>query len=164
MNKQQVHFEPNRENYFTISVKKPPKFIQISLIITILISLLLPIAGMSAMIILRTELKIEILIGFAVFWTVAYFLFRVWTWNANGKENFEFGKEKISYFADFKYFKDSQTQIENNNLTFEFEEIGHIKDNQGLLIIKSGENTLKSVVKVKIPELKETIERLKNYA
>lgn len=164
MNNQQVNFDTNRENCFTISVKKPPKFVQFSLLVTILISLLFPIVVMSTMIIIRAELKIGIFIAFALFWGIAYFLFRVWTWNINGKENFEFGNEKVEYYADFKYFKDSHKQIDNKEIKFEVNELIDGKDKFGQLIISNENDKIESCIKVSPNELNNLIERLKNYA
>ena len=161
MNNSQIKFESNRENCFTISVKKPPKIIQISLLIIILISVLFPIIIMSAMIILRAELKIGIFFAFALFWGIAYYLFRVWTWNLNGKENYEFGEEKISYFADFKYFKDSQTQIENKEIKLEINEIIDGKNKYEQLVIKNENDKIESCIKVSPREMNNLIERLK---
>ena len=163
MNEPQIEFSNNGKREITISVRKSPIFIRITLFIVFILFIIAPITGLAIMLVERMEMKFGIFISFGLFWGLGYYVFRLFSWNSYGKEHISFN-ESVQYYSDFKYFKDSQTEFDNDNLTFEFEEIGYNEDNQGLLIIKSGENTLKSVVKVKIPELKETIERLKNYA
>jgi len=161
--KSQIDFSNIENNRITIYVRKSPLFIRIILMIVLFVFIAGPILGLVSMIIERAELKIGIFISFALFWGLGYYVFRILTWNSFGKEHFSF-TDKVSYFSDFKYFKDSFKEIDKNNLSFDFEEIGYKEDNEGVLIIKGENEFLKSSIKVKIPELEESIERLKNYA
>ena len=158
---QQIKLKESIENQFTISVKKPPKFIQFSLLTIIMISILIPIGILIAMIILRAELKIGIFFAFALFWGIGYYLFRVWTWNQNGKEIYKFENGEISYLADFKYFKDSHKKIDNNDIIYKVNELIDGKDKFGQLIISNENEMIESCIKVSPNELNNLIERLK---
>ena len=153
MNNQQIDLYTDKENYFSISVKKPPKILRITLILTILISILLPVILMSIMIIQRTELKIQIFLAFGLFWGIAYYLFRVFSWNNYGKEFFEFDNKKISYYADFKYFKDNARIIDNKNLMIEIIESPEKSDDFGFLRISNKTDKIESCIKVSMNEL-----------
>jgi len=160
----QINFDTNRKNLFTISVNRPPKFAQIGLIITIMISLLIPIIVLTLMLINRAELKIGIFVLFGIFGLISFYLFRVWTWNQNGKEVFEIGKENIKYYADYKHFKDGRQQIDKSDIQFEINELIDGKEKYGQLLISNETEKIESCIRVKPNELKELIERLKNYA
>jgi len=160
----QINFDPNQENLFTISVKRPPKFAQIGLMITIMISLLIPIIVLTFMLINRAELKIGIFVLFGIFGLMSFYLFRVWTWNQNGKEVFEIGKEKINYYADFKFFKDSRLQIDKTDIRFEINELIDGKKKYRQLLISNTTEKIESCIRVEPIELKRLIERLDNYA
>lgn len=160
----QINFDSNQENLFTISVKRPPKFAQVGLIITILISLLIPIIVLTFMLINHAELKIGIFVLFGIFGLISVYLFRVWSWNQNGKEIFEIGNEEVKYYADFKYFKGSKQQIDKTDLKFEINELIDGKEKYGQLLISNDSEKIESCIKVEPNELKELIERLKNYA
>ena len=157
----QIKFTNDRENSFTISVKKTSIFARIILIITFLIFLIMPILTLTFMIIERAKLNIGIFFSFALFWGFAYYIFRVISWNNFGKEIFTFENDRIKYYSDFKYFKDSFKEIENNDLKIEHEKIGYIEDNLGVLTIMNKTDSLKSVIKVPIPELTELISQIK---
>jgi multidrug transporter EmrE-like cation transporter len=161
MQSQQINFTNDRENSFTISVKKTSKFARIILIFTFLIFLIMPIIFLTFMIIERAELKIGIFFSFALFWGFAYYMFRVISWNQFGKEFFTIENDKIKYYSDFKYFKDSFKEIENNDIKIEFENIGYLEENLGVLSIKNKSDSLKSVIKVPILELNELIKKIK---
>ncbi len=159
----QINFDTNRKNFFSISVKKPPLFAQFGLIFTMMISLLMPIAILTFMLINRAELKIGLFVSFAIFWGIGYFLFRVWTWNQNGKEMFEIGNDKIIYYADFKYFKDSHQQIDKKDVRFEINEMLNGKERYVQLLINNDKEEIESCINVEPNELKRFIEQL-NYA
>ena len=163
MNKPQIEFSKNEKKEITISVRKSSLFTRIVLFIIFVLFVSAPILGLAIMLIDRMEIKFGIFISFGLFWGLGYYVFRLFSWNSYGKELISFN-ESVQYYSDFKYFKDSHTEFNNDNLTFDFEEIGYFEDNQGILIIKGDEHIFKSVIKVKTPELEETIERLKNYA
>ena len=163
MTSPQINFINNDKKQIVISVRKSPIFLRIFLMIIFILFLIVPILGMAEMIIEREKLKFGAFISLALFWGLAYYVFRILSWNTFGKEHISF-TDKVEYFSDFKYFKDSFKEFDNSDLRFEFEKIGYEEDNEGFLIIKNNNETLKSVIKVKIPELKESIERLKNYA
>ena len=160
MTNSQIDFTNNDKKQIVISVRKSPLFIRIALMIVFILFIIGPILGLVIMIMEKERLKFGTFISFALFWGFAYYVFRVLSWNTFGKEHFSF-TEKVQYYSDFKYFKDSFKEFDNSDLSFEFEEIGYKEDNEGILIIKNSNETLKSVIKVKIPELKESIERLK---
>ncbi|MFB9270255.1 MULTISPECIES: hypothetical protein [Flavobacteriaceae] len=161
MQNQQINFSNDREISFTISIKKKSKFARIILIFTFLIFLIMPVIFLIDMIIERAELKIGIFFSFTLLWGFAYYMFRVIAWNQFGKEIFTIEKDKIKYYSDFKYFKDSFKEIDNVDLKIELENIGYIEDNLGVLSIKNETDSLKSVIKVPIPELNELIKKIK---
>ena len=66
-----------------------------------------------------------------------------------------------TYFADFKYFKDSQTQIDNKEINLEINELIDGKDKFGQLIISNESDRIESCIKVSINELNDLAERLK---
>jgi len=158
---QQIKLNNETGFQFTIAVKKPPRLIQFSLLAIITISMLIPIVVMLAMIISRAELKIGIFFAFAFFWGIGYYLFRVWSWNQHGKEIFKFENGKISYLADFKYFKDSHRQIDNKETIYNMNELIDGKETFGQLIISNENELIESCIKVSTNELTNFIKRLK---
>lgn len=158
----QIQFSENSKKEITISVRKSNLFTRIVLSFFLVINAIAPFLILSMMAQDGSRLKLGNFIYFAILWGIAYYFFRLLCWNSYGKEVISFGN-KINYYSDYKYFKDSQTEIDASNTTFHYEEIGYKENNEGVLIIETDTNSIKSVVKVKIPELKEAITQLKSY-
>ena len=157
MNTNQIHFDNQSKNSFTIGIKKTSLFTRIILILFTFLFFIAPIIGLFINLIERNELRIGIFISFIFFWLIALFLGRLVLWNIYGKEIYYIDESKIKYCSDFKYFKDSFKEIKNIDLNMEFEKIGYIEDNFGVLLIKNQTEYLKSAIKVPIPELRKFI-------
>ena len=158
----QIQFSENEEKRITIWVKKSNLFARIMLLLFLIMNFIAPLLSLYFMANEGVRLKLGTFLSFALFWGIAYYFFRLYSWNSYGKEIISFG-DKINYHSDYKFFKDSQTEINGNNITFQYEEIGYKENNEGVLIIKNDEETIRSVVKVKIPELQEAINELETY-
>lgn len=152
----------NNDKQLIISVRKSPIFVRIILMFILILFTTGPILGLISMVIEGGRIQFGHFISLALFWGLAYYVFRVFCWNTFGKEYISFS-DKVKYYSDFKFFKDSYKEFNNSNLSFEIEQIGYEENNEGVLIIRNNNETIKSVIKIKIPELKKSIERLKNY-
>ena len=105
-------------------------------------------------------LSLGILISYAFFWGIGFFVLRFVLWNSYGKEVMTFNANNISYHSDFKYFKDGKKLIENKELVYSLSEEF---DGKSSLIINNGIEEIETSIKVPSSDLINLIEKLKNY-
>jgi len=105
-------------------------------------------------------LTLGILISYAFFWSIGFFILRFVLWNSYGKEVMDFKTNDIYYHSDFKYFKDGKISIKNKELEYSLSEEF---DGKSSLIINNETEEIETSIKVPTSDLISLIEKLKNY-
>lgn len=150
----QIKFD---NNLLVIEIEQVPTGIKFILTFLLAICILIPI--IVTYVFFYSGLRIGILISYAFFWGIGFFFLRFVLWNKYGQEVITFNKDKIIYYADFKLFKDGQTTIKNQEITYDiFKEI----DEKGRLIIENETERIETSIKIPIKELKILIEKIKS--
>jgi len=139
-----------------IEIEKVP--IGIKLILTFLLAICVLMPIVVTYVFFYSGLTVGILISYAFFWGIGFFILRFVLWNTYGQEVITFNKDKVDYYADFKLFKDGRRSIENREITFDIiEEI----EGKGRLIIENGTKKIESSIKTPIKDLMMLIEKMK---
>lgn len=85
-------------------------------------------------------------------------MFRVSLWNTFGKESIEFGKNKLTYVADYHWFKDKGRDFTFEKINYGIKQVGYEEDNKGVFVIKFDDNkVLETVTKIPISDLESLI-------
>jgi hypothetical protein len=143
----------HKNNEIIIS-SEPSAFIaRIILIVIIIISILIPIAATIGMTITEIGFHFGILISFLLFWGIGIYLIRVFLWNTFGREIILYQPDKISYLADYKYFKDSRHEISTDNLEASIIE----KESGGVIKFSNKESTIMTVLPIPLKEAENII-------
>ncbi|PWD97476.1 hypothetical protein [Marinilabilia rubra] len=143
---------------YTIGTKKAPIFIRIFLILIMSILILIPITVIALT--YGNGPHIGILVSFIICWGVGFYLLKIVLWNTIGQEILTVNREKISYIADFGFFKDGRKEIEIDNLETEIIYTDHNKQ-FGRLILKNKSTYIETVLQAKIMKLEEIRNEIK---
>lgn len=157
LRKNQIHISKDNLNEFTISVKEMSPIGKFALIVLFCIFFIIPLAIIGLMISNHEGPKFAFLIGILFHWGIAYYLFRLISWNQYGTEKYILEGHKLKRHSDFKFFKDHFHEIELNGVNFKIEDTGYIEDGMAFLIIENGKNVLTSDIKVHKTELQDFI-------
>lgn len=143
-----------------INVKPAKIGLKAMLLLILIPCLLLPLIG-TYVVLSNYGPHIGILIIYLLFWGPGLFIFRSLLWNSFGKEVLEIHSEELTYYADFKYFKDGKQQINLQNVNIKSPKTNH-KTDMGRLIFKSGEKQIETVIEIPMEELKEVMDFIGN--
>lgn len=125
------------------------------------ISGLIPILATVFLIWSGIGLHFGLLISYILFWGGGYYLLRLVLWNLYGQEIFTLKKDKITYIADYKLFKDGRQEIGLKNLTTEIIYKDEPNNPVGRIQLNSDAITIASVINTKITELEKIEEKIK---
>lgn len=143
----------HKNNEIIISSQPSPLIARIILKFIIIISALIPIAAVIAMIISEIGFHFGVLISFILFWGIGIYLIRVFLWNKFGREILSYQPDKISYLADYKYFKDSIREISTDNL-----DASKVEKESGVIVkFSNGESTIMTVLPITLKEAENII-------
>jgi len=151
----QIHIQ---NKTVTITIEKVPFAIKLTLFILLIICFLIPITV--TYFLFFSGLTLGILISYAFFWSIGFFILRFVLWNSYGKEVMDFKTNDIYYHSDFKYFKDGKISIKNKELEYSLSEEF---DGKSSLIINNETEEIETSIKVPTSDLISLIEKLKNY-
>ena len=86
-------------------------------------------------------------------------------WNTYGFELIQFGNNKLTYVADYHWFKDKVKEFDFENINFDIKPIGYKEDNKGVLVIKFDDvKVLETATKIPLSDLESIINSLnKSY-
>ncbi|WP_188361695.1 hypothetical protein [Flavobacterium orientale] len=84
-------------------------------------------------------------------------MLRVSLWNTYGIEVLHFDKDKITYSADYGWFKDGTKDYEIKAPELEIKQIGYENDSKGVLLIFDSKNYIETVTQIPIKELESLI-------
>lgn len=150
-----------KNNHLTLTSKPSPLFIRILIFFFSLIAILIPIGGMIGSMLSGSGFHLGYLIGIGIFSLIGFYLLRVFLWNSYGKEIIIFNQNKITYEADYKWFKDGKKVKNIDSPSYSIKSIGYEDESFGALVINSEQDTLESVVKMPNKQLEDLILKLK---
>ena len=153
-----------KNNHLTLTSKPSPLFVRILILFFSLISILLPIGGMIGSMVSGNGFHFGFLMVIGFFGLIGFYLLRVFLWNSYGKEVILFNQNKVTYEADYKWFKDGKKIKNIDSPSYSIKSIGYEDENFGALVINSEQDTLESVVKMPNKQLEDLILELKTTA
>lgn len=150
-----------RKDELIIFIKKRSLSLRIVLVALIILSLLLPTFGIYNLFQEGKITDLLILFLMVAFYLIPVFFFRLLLWNTWGSEIFVFQQNKLNYVADYKWFKDGETEIETvDGFTATMEFTKRDGDNIGTLLFNSEFEEIRSVAKLSKADMNKIIEKL----
>lgn len=113
---------------------------------------LLPLASMIMMVVMGNPPKFGLFIAVAIFWFLSFRMARQFLWNRYGNEVLIFEKDRLTYFADFKYFQDSHQVLSTNEVNITVKEIQEWDENMGKLVFTSPTGEIELAVNVPVED------------
>lgn len=149
-------------NQLIIKGKKSPLPIRITLIIILVICSLIPIAATIFLISEKKGPHIGIFFSFLFFWGIGFYLLRIILWNSFGREVVNFEKEKITYVADYRFFKDGQKSISTINVEVAAIPFQDKDSKEGTLIFSNENQIIETVLGVSLEKMVEIAREINN--
>ncbi|MDR6968950.1 hypothetical protein J2X31_002976 [Flavobacterium arsenatis] len=144
-----------------LQVVKSPLFIQGVLFLFTFLCFTLPIFGLIFNAIQGEGIKFGGILVLGIFSLIGFYMLRVSLWNRYGKEVIVFKNDEITYFADYKWFKDGEKSIDKNAIVYSIKPAGYEDENKGVLLISNGKSQIESVIKMSIQDIEIVIQLLK---
>lgn len=149
------------EDELILLVKRPNGFLRGFFFFFAFASPLLPLLGFIGSVVNGNGFHFGFIIGLALFSLLGFYLLRMALWNTYGKEVIKFSRNKISYEADYGWFKDGKKEIDVvERTTYGIEILGYEDENKGALLIIHGKEIHQCVTKMDTAELEQLIEEL----
>lgn len=152
------HELKNRE--LMLKVKPSPLFIRAIMFLFTFLFFLLPISGMILSLSMGNGFHIGFLFGMGFFGVMGFYLLRMTLWNTYGVEIITFENSKVTYEANYGWFKDGKKTKEMNPIVFSIKPIGYEEENKGVLIIGTDDLTIECTTKMSIDEISLLITKL----
>lgn len=152
---QQIEFTKDK---ITLSVKKAPKAITLTLLTFAILSVLLPLTGLILNLIMGNGLHLMLVFFIGIMGFIGLYLFRMSLWNSRGKEIITINKNEFTYTADYGLFKDTILNTKCEKLSLSCVPFGDPKEKTGILVIGDDINYKRSVVKIPMEQLEKLIE------
>ncbi|MDA9773998.1 hypothetical protein N9B82_03485 [Saprospiraceae bacterium] len=158
MNERQYHLINNE---LILYVKKSPLAIRLFIYLLTVISIVFPFVPIALDFMEHGEIKAgPVMIGLFLIVIAIYFV-RMSLWNTYGAERITFGKEKLEYIADYKWFKDGAQELENyTKLYCSYMVLQEKKSSMGRLGFIVKDKAIHCVTKLPLTEIEEIIEKL----
>lgn len=146
------------ENELVLSVKKAPLFVRAVIFLLALISLLLPLVGLTLRVASGDGFHFGFLLMMLLFGAMGFYLLRLTLWNTYGKETIHFTKNKIEYLSDYGWFKGTRKQLTiESSATFSIQKLGYEDDQIGTLVISENANKICCATKQSLDDLSDLI-------
>lgn len=158
---QQFNFKNNKLN---LRVKKSPLGVRIVMFFLAFASFILPVFGTIWGLSLGGGLDIGYFIGIGLFSVIGFYLLRIALWNTYGEETIEILKNRITYEANYNWFKDGKKEMAITVPSYSFKSVGYEEDNEGVLVISSENVQMESVVKMPMEQIESLLFILKPVA
>lgn len=154
---EQYQFDDNK---VILKVKQSPILVRVFMFSFAFLFFLMPLTGIFVYMSFGNRFHIGFLFGLFFFGIMGFYLLRIALWNTYGKEIISLNQNKISYSADYGWFKDGEKQKEIDEVNmFSFRQIGYEEEQKGTLVIGNTDPIL-CVTKMSIDELQELIDQL----
>jgi len=128
----QIHFD---NNTLILKVKKSPLFGRLVLYLITFLSVFLPLSGFILNILDGDGFKFLNIVFLLVFGLISFFMLRISLWNTYGKEIIILSEKKLTYIADYKWFKDKIKEFNFEKIYFTLNKVGYEEENKAVLII-----------------------------
>jgi len=150
-----------KQSELILRVKRSPLLGRILLYLITFLSIALPLGGFIVNMSSNVGLSFFHILFLFVFALIAFYMLRVSLWNTYGFEIIQFGNSKLTYVADYHWFKDKVKEFSFENINYDIKPIGYEEDNKGILVIKfDDDRVLETVAKIPISDLESLIIRL----
>lgn len=151
-------------NQLILRVRKSPVFIRFVMFLFTFLFFFSPLIGMALSISMGYRFHIGFLIWMGLFGLMGFYMLRVSLWNTYGYETIHFDKQKVTYEANYGWFKDGKKAKDINPSTFSIKQVGYEEDKKGTLIIGTNNACIECVTKMSIREIEELIKKLKTIS
>lgn len=150
-----------KQNQLVLRVKKSPLLGRILLYLITFLSIALPLGSFIVNMISNVGLSFFHILFLFIFGLIAFYMLRVSLWNTYGFELIQFDNNKLTYVADYRWFKDKVKEFTFENINYDIKPVGYEEDNKGVLIIKFDEDRVfETVTKISISDLESLISSL----
>ncbi len=147
-----------KDKTLIMNVKKAPILIKCAMFLLSALFFIMPITGVIISIKNREEFHIGYIFMIGAFGLMGFYVLRVALWNTYGVEKVHFQESRISYEADYGWFKDKvKTYDDLTKITFIIDSIGYKEDMMGILIIEADNSVIECATKIPM----EILENLK---
>lgn len=147
-----------KQNQLKLRVKKSPLLGRLLLYLITFLSIFLPLGGFIVNIINGGELKFFNIVFLFIFGLIAFYMLRISLWNTYGFELIQFGNNKLTYVADYHWFKDKVKEFTFEKINYSVKPVGYEEDNKGVLVFKFDDDiVLETVTKIPISDLESLI-------
>ncbi|HHC79474.1 MAG TPA: hypothetical protein ENK46_06300 [Flavobacteriia bacterium] len=153
-----------KDNKLTLKVKKTSLYIRLIMFFFSFLFFLLPLMVTFSAIAMGNRFHIGFLFGLFFFGLLGFYLLRVALWNTYGKEELIFAKNKITYLADYGWFRDSIKIKEIIPQTYSVKSIGYKNENKGVLVIGKDDKKIECVTVMPTNEIKELIITIEKHS
>lgn len=152
-----------KQNQLILRVKRSPLLGRLLLYLITFLSIALPLGGFIVNMISNVGLSFFHILFLFIFGLIAFYMLRVSLWNTYGFELIQFGNKKLTYVADYHWFKDKVKEFDFENIDYSIKQVGYEEDNKGVLVIRfDNDKVLETVTEVPISDLESLIIRLNN--
>ena len=151
-----------QNNLLKLSVRKSPLFIRSVLFLLAFAFFIFPSTGMLVSITSGDGFRFFHLIAIGIFSLLGFYLLRIALWNTYGEEIILISKDKLTYEANYGWFKDAKKTIAFESIDYSILPIGYEEDNKGALVIENRETKIECAVKMPKEQLEELILLVKN--
>ncbi len=141
-------------NTLILKVQKSPILVRITLACLSLFSISAPVFGLIYSVSEGNTSILGHVVAIVIFGGLAYYLLKMFLWNTCGSEIIVFESNLINYQSDYGWFKGAEKTIPAEELYLEVVQAGWEEDQMGNLILISDEESIHSVIKIPIKEIK----------
>ncbi|TGV01240.1 hypothetical protein [Flavivirga rizhaonensis] len=149
-------------NQLTLRIKRSPVFVRSIMFLFTFLFFFSPLIGIALFISTGYRFHIGFLVWMGLFGLMGFYMLRVSLWNTYGYETIHFNEQKVTYEANYGWFKDGKKTKEISPLKFSIKQVGYKEDKKGTLIIGTEDSYIECVTKMPIHEIKELIEKLES--
>lgn len=147
-----------KQNQLILRVKKSPLLGRILLYLITFLSIALPLGGFIVNMINNVGLSFFHILFLFIFGLIAFYMLRISLWNTYGFELIQFGNNKLTYVADYHWFKDKVKEFDFENIKHEVKPMRYEEDNKGVLVIRfDNDKLLETVTKIPLSDLESLI-------
>ncbi|MFB9076374.1 hypothetical protein ACFFLS_19110 [Flavobacterium procerum] len=149
-----------QNNILILKVRKSPILVRTIMFLFTFLLFALPIGGAITGILSGRGFHISYFIAISVFSLLGFFFLRISLWNTYGQETIQIFENKVIYEANYGWFKDGRKETPITDAKYYYNRAGYEEDNEGVLVIASGDAQIESVVKMPISQLEELLKFL----
>lgn len=150
-----------KQNQLILRVKKSPLLGRLILYLITFLSIAFPLGGFIVNMSSNVGLSFFHILFLFVFALIAFYMLRVSLWNTYGLELIQFGNNKLTYVANYHWFKDKVKEFNFENVRYDIKLVGYEEDNKGVLVIRFDDKVLETVTKIPISDLESLISTLR---